>query len=72
VGRLNVRVRVDRSRCQGHARCWAEAPDLYRLDDDGYSAVDDVEVPPGLEELARRGADACPERAIAIVEAPVP
>jgi ferredoxin len=67
-----MRVQVDRSRCQGHARCWAEASELYRLDDDGYSAVDDVEVPPGLEEAARRGADACPERAIAIVEAAVP
>ena len=67
-----MRVQVDRSRCQGHARCWAEVPELYLLDDDGYSAVDDVEVPPGLEEAARRGADACPERAIAIVEAPVP
>jgi len=67
-----MRVQVDRARCQGHARCWAEVPELYLLDDDGYSAVDDVEVPPGLEEAARRGADACPERAIAIVEAPVP
>jgi ferredoxin len=67
-----MRVQVDRSRCQGHARCWAEAPDLYLLDDDGYSAVDDVEVPLGLEDAARRGAAACPERAIAIVEAAVP
>jgi len=67
-----MRVQVDRSRCQGHARCWAEAPDLYLLDDDGYSAIDDVEVPPRLEDAARRGAAACPERAIAIVEAAVP
>ena len=67
-----MRVQVDRSRCQGHARCWAEASDLYLLDDDGYSAMDDVDVPPGLEDAARRGADACPERAITIVEAPVP
>ena len=67
-----MRVQVDRSRCQGHARCWAEAPDLYRLDDDGYSAVDDFDVPPELEDVARRGAAACPERAIAIVEAAVP
>ena len=65
-------MQVDRSRCQGHARCWAEAPDLYLLDDDGYSTVDDVEVLPGLEDRARRGAAACPERAINIVEATVP
>ena len=67
-----MRVQVDRSRCQGHARCWAEAPDLSQLDDDGYSAVDDFAVPPELEDTARRGAAACPERAIAIVEAAVP
>ena len=67
-----MRVQVDRSRCQGHARCWAEASDLYLLDDDGYSTVDDVEVLPGLEDAARRGAAACPERAISIVEATVP
>jgi ferredoxin len=66
-----MRVQVDRSRCQGHARCWAEAPELFVLDADGYSAVDDVEVPPELEEAARRGAAACPERAIAIVEVAV-
>ena len=67
-----MRVQVNRSRCQGHARCWAEAPDLYLLDDDGYSAVADVEVPTGLEDAARRGAAACPERAIEIIEALVP
>jgi len=67
-----VRVHVDRARCQGHARCWAEAPDLYPLDDDGYSAVDDVEVPVGMEDAARRGAAGCPERAIILIEAPEP
>jgi ferredoxin len=66
-----MRVQVNRARCQGHARCWAESPELFILDDDGYSALDDVEVPPGLEDAARRGADACPERAIVIVEAAV-
>ena len=65
-----MRVHVDRARCQGHARCWAEAPGLYVLDDDGYSAVDEVDVPAGMEDAARRGAAACPERVITIVEAP--
>ena len=65
-----MRVRVDRARCQGHARCWAEAGTVYLLDPDGYSAVDEVTVPPALEEAARRGAGACPERAITITEGP--
>jgi ferredoxin len=63
-----MHVHVDRARCQGHARCWAEASDLYVLDDDGYSAVEDVEVPAGMEDAARRGAAVCPEQAIRIVE----
>ncbi len=63
-----MRIRVDRSMCQGHALCAGTAPSLYTLDNNGYSNVDDVKVPVGLEELARRGMAACPERAIMIVE----
>jgi ferredoxin len=59
-------IHVDRSKCQGHALCAAAAPGLYTLDDDGYSDVDEVEVPAGMEGLARRGVMACPERAITL------
>ena len=61
-----MRVRVDRSRCSGHALCHAEAPDVYTLDDEGYCAIGDVEVDPSLETQARRGALVCPERAITV------
>ena len=63
-----MRIRVDRSMCQGHALCAGVAPSLYTLDDDGYSNVNDIEVPVGIEELARRGMAACPERAITMAE----
>lgn len=63
-----MKIHVDRSICQGHALCNAAAPDLFTLDDDGYSNVGEVEVPAGMEELARRGVLTCPERAISIVE----
>ena len=42
-------------------------PDLYQLDDEGYIASEGFDVPPGQEDLARRGARACPERVIEIV-----
>jgi ferredoxin len=61
-----MKVRIDRRACVGHARCAAVAPEIFRLDDDGYIAVDAVEVPAGEEALARRGARACPERIIAV------
>jgi ferredoxin len=63
-----MRFRVIEGRCSGHARCAAVAPQIYRLDDDGYNTVGEQEVSPGDEEMARRGARACPERAIEILE----
>jgi ferredoxin len=50
--------------CQGHARCAAVAPQLFKLDDDGFIRPEDIEVRPEDEALARRGVRACPERAL--------
>jgi ferredoxin len=61
-----MRIHVDNDKCTGHARCFSEAPELYELDEVGYSAITDLEVPPGSEEAARRGASSCPERAITV------
>ncbi len=63
-----MKIRIDKAACVGNARCAAISEVLYPLDDDGYIAVEEVEVPPGMEDLARRGARACPERVITIVE----
>ena len=62
-----MKIRIDKQRCVGNARCWAVAPELYPLDDEGYIAIETIEAPAGQEELARRGARACPERVIEIV-----
>ena len=60
-----MKVSVDRSLCQGHARCWEIAPDVFTLDDDGYSNIGaDKPVPAGLEEKAREAVATCPERAL--------
>jgi ferredoxin len=63
-----MRIQVDRAVCQGHALCAGVSPELFTLDDEGYSNVGEVEVPAGSEDLARRGMQTCPERAITIVE----
>ena len=63
-----MKIVIDRSRCVGHARCAAIAPELYILDDDGYIANDGFDVPEGQEALASRDARACPERVISVVE----
>lgn len=63
-----MKIRIDRQNCVGNARCAAISEALFPLDDDGYIQVAEVDVPSGMEDLARRGARACPERIIEIVE----
>jgi ferredoxin len=66
ASKRKMKVRVLPGRCMGHARCAAAAPDVYKLDDNGYLQMPPTEVAPRQEELARRGARACPERAIVV------
>jgi ferredoxin len=63
-----VKIRINKSACVGNARCAAVSEQLFPLDDDGYIAVEEVDVPAGMEDLARKGARACPERIIVIEE----
>jgi ferredoxin len=63
-----MKLLIKKAACAGNARCAAVSEELFPLDDDGYIAVEEVNVPPGKEELARRGARACPERIIIIEE----
>jgi ferredoxin len=62
-----VRLEIDRTRCQGHGRCYALAPDLFEPDDLGYSVVTGKgisAVPEDRVAVARKAVDACPERAV--------
>ncbi|MCX4404691.1 MULTISPECIES: ferredoxin [unclassified Streptomyces] len=61
-----MKVTIETSSCSGHARCAAAAPQLFRLDDDGYALPFDGDIPQGLEQAARDGERACPERAITV------
>jgi ferredoxin len=63
-----VKIHVDTRLCSGQARCWATAPDTYQLNDDGYHDSEEFEVAPGELAAASRGALACPEHAITIVD----
>jgi ferredoxin len=62
----NMKIRIQKSACVGNARCAAISEQLFPLDDVGYISVEEVDVPPGQEDLARRGARACPERIIRV------
>lgn len=63
-----MKVKVDREACQGHALCAHKAPEVFSLDEEGYSASDGRIVPPTLEAQARKGMEYCPEHAITLVE----
>jgi ferredoxin len=56
---------VDPDKCQGHARCYALAPELFEVDDYGQSTViGDGVVPEALADRARLAVANCPEYAI--------
>jgi len=68
-----LRVKVDRERCQGHARCHAIAPELFALDALGNAQeIGDGSVPAGLEDKAWLAKANCPELAIDVTEGEVP
>jgi ferredoxin len=62
-----MKVSVDPGKCTGHARCAVVTPEVYTIDDDGYSNIGtNKEVAPGLEDTARTGVANCPERALSL------
>ncbi|MFV8816715.1 ferredoxin [Haliea sp. E17] len=63
-----MKLKIDKSFCVGNARCAAVSSELFPLDEEGYIAVEEIDVPAGMEELARRGARACPERIIEVAD----
>lgn len=64
-----MKIKVEEKACQGHNRCFALAPELFELDDYGYShELNEGVVPPEREEQARLAVKNCPEQAIIIVD----
>ncbi|QNJ93382.1 ferredoxin [Mycolicibacterium fluoranthenivorans] len=63
-----MKIRLDSSRCAGHALCNAVSDELFPLDDSGYSVLEAHEVAAGDEKLIRLGVEACPEGALILEE----
>jgi ferredoxin len=64
-----MRIRVDRAKCEGHAVCHSQAPQVYPLDELGYNSLEGVvEVGVADAAAAERGVRGCPEGAIMIVD----
>lgn len=63
-----MKIQIDPDRCQGHARCLEDAPEVFGYDDETSQArlLDitsvDVEV-----DAVLRAVEGCPESAISVV-----
>ncbi|SFC45844.1 NADH-quinone oxidoreductase subunit NuoF family protein [Streptomyces aidingensis] len=65
-GDTGRRLTVDWTLCQGHGLCAGIAPDLVRLDSDGYPAQAAVPVPRAARGQAARAVRRCPALALRI------
>jgi len=63
-----MKVIVDDTRCQGHARCVFFAPEIFDIDDEGYAGVKlgYETVPDEHQESVKKACANCPEQAIKI------
>lgn len=69
-GKQLMRYVVDAALCCGHGQCYGASPEVYEANDEGENAAigKSVDVAPGHEAAARRGATRCPESAIKIFD----
>lgn len=63
-----MKVRLEQSKCVGHAQCYAVDPELFPIDDSGYSILEAHDVRPEDEQKVRDGVAACPELALTLEE----
>jgi ferredoxin len=63
-----MKVHVEQSKCVGHAQCYAVDPELFPIDESGYSVLEEHEVRPEDAQVTRDGVAACPEMALILEE----
>lgn len=61
-----MKVHLEQAKCVGHAQCYAVDPDLFPIDDSGYSTLEPTEVTPQNGQRIRDGVAACPELALVL------
>jgi len=63
-----MKVWLERDKCAGHAQCHTVNPDLFPIDDDGYSTLEAHQAAALDEQATRDGVGACPELALRLDE----
>jgi len=63
-----MKVTIDYTLCEGHAKCMDKVPEVFEVRDDDRSYILVDVVPAGLEDQVRRAANVCPRAAISLQE----
>ena len=61
-----MKVIVDHSLCEGHARCMDNVPEVFEVRDDDRSYVLLDQIPEDLREKIERAVKVCPRAAISL------
>ena len=62
------RIEIDRERCASTGGCEAVAPEVFEIGDDGVLQILQPEPPEELMPDVRKAIDACPTRALRLVD----
>lgn len=62
----NLKLAIDRIKCDGHGLCAELLPELIRLDDWGYPIIASTTIPAHLVAHAERAVESCPVLALAL------
>jgi ferredoxin len=63
-----MRVVVDFDACEANARCMANAPEVFLVDDEDSLHLLQEHPPESLRAAVERAVDACPKGAISLVD----
>lgn len=62
-----MRVSVDTDLCDARGQCNVVDPELFTLDEEGFSNIgEDKQVPDGKEDAAEQGVEVCPVQALRV------
>tara|TARA_B100000676_G_scaffold58035_1_gene57093 strand:- start:535 stop:726 length:192 start_codon:yes stop_codon:yes gene_type:complete len=61
-----MKITIDESLCEGHAKCMERAPEVFEVGEDDLSHVIATDFDDALRAKAERAARSCPRQAITI------
>ena len=68
--KTEMRLTIDRIKCDGHGLCAELLPEVIRLDDWGYPIIRKDSIPPELLTQARWAVSNCPALALKLRQKP--